>query len=130
MCRILRCYFSEPVFSYAKMKIMLDKGAFMPTRAHETDAGLDLYSREDKIIYSRQHTVWYPSGGEEPAPISKSFDTGVHILFDPGTYGKIESKYFFLFLIFGESIQSFTITYAHIYFIIFVNAHYHIKEIH
>ena len=27
------------------MKIMLDKGAYMPTRAHETDAGLDLYTK-------------------------------------------------------------------------------------
>lgn len=26
------------------MKVVLEKGAFMPTRAHENDAGLDLYS--------------------------------------------------------------------------------------
>ena len=26
------------------MKIKLDEGAYMPTRAHDTDAGLDLYS--------------------------------------------------------------------------------------
>ena len=29
------------------MKILLDPGAKMPTRAHELDAGYDLYSRED-----------------------------------------------------------------------------------
>lgn len=46
------------------MKIMLDKGAIMPTRAHDTDAGLDLYARESKIV---------PAGG------SAVFDTGVHI---------------------------------------------------
>lgn len=46
------------------MKIMLDKGAIMPTRAHHTDAGLDLYARESKIV---------PAGG------SSVFDTGVHI---------------------------------------------------
>lgn len=29
------------------IKIKLDEGAKMPTRAHSTDAGLDIYSRED-----------------------------------------------------------------------------------
>lgn len=46
------------------MKVMLDPGAKMPTRAHSTDAGLDLYARETKVI---------PAGGSE------TFDTGVHI---------------------------------------------------
>lgn len=46
------------------MKIVLDNGAFEPSRAHNTDAGLDLYSREDKII---------------PAHGSATFDTGVHL---------------------------------------------------
>lgn len=59
------------------MKVKLDPGAIMPTRAHETDAGLDLYSKGTKVI-----TSWS----------SQVFDTGVHIAFDPGTYGKIESK--------------------------------------
>ena len=48
----------------ARMKIMLDVGAYTPTRAHDTDAGLDLYAREDKLI---------PAGG------SAVFDTGVHV---------------------------------------------------
>ena len=47
-----------------KMKIKLDDGAKMPTRAHETDAGLDLYARETQII---------------PAKESAVFDTGVHV---------------------------------------------------
>ena len=46
------------------IKIKLDDGAYMPTRAHDTDAGLDLYAREDKVV---------PAGG------SAVFDTGVHI---------------------------------------------------
>lgn len=46
------------------MRATLDEGAIMPTRAHDTDAGLDLYSRENKVV---------PSGG------SAVFDTGVHI---------------------------------------------------
>lgn len=76
------------------VKIKLDLGATMPTRAHETDAGLDLYSMEDKIIY--------PTVLLEPSlkldwiatyhKNSETFDTGVHIAFDRGTYGKIESR--------------------------------------
>lgn len=46
------------------MKIKLDEGAIMPTRAHPTDAGLDLYARETQIV---------------PAKESAVFDTGVHI---------------------------------------------------
>lgn len=59
------------------LKIMLDPGAFMPERAHKTDAGLDLKANECRII---------------PAGESAVFDTGVHIEFPPGYYGKIESK--------------------------------------
>ncbi len=46
------------------MKIKLDDGAIMPTRAHPTDAGLDLYARKAQIV---------------PAKESAVFDTGVHI---------------------------------------------------
>ena len=60
-----------------KMKIMLEPTAFMPVRAHETDAGLDLRSRWYTLI---------------PAHGSAEFDTGVHIELPHGWYGKIESK--------------------------------------
>ena len=60
-----------------KMKIMLEPTAFMPKRAHETDAGLDLRSRWHMIV---------------PAHGSAEFDTGVHIELPHGWYGKIESK--------------------------------------
>ena len=59
------------------MRIVLDKGAVMPTRAHETDAGLDLYARERKFIRGRSSAV---------------FDTGVHIELPAGTVGMIKSK--------------------------------------
>lgn len=59
------------------MKVMLDQGAYMPTRSHSTDAGLDLYSRESKYI---------PPYGYEV------FNTGVHVELPPNTYGKLESK--------------------------------------
>ena len=32
------------------MKIKLDSWAIMPTRAHDTDAGLDLYATEDILV--------------------------------------------------------------------------------
>lgn len=59
------------------MKIMLDEGAFLPTRAHETDAGLDLYSMNDQIV---------------PAKESAIFDTGVHVELPPDTVGFVKSK--------------------------------------
>ena len=59
------------------MKIKLDKGAKMPTKAYNTDAGFDIYSREDKVI---------PAGG------SAIFDTGVHIDLPMCTVGMLKSK--------------------------------------
>ena len=59
------------------MKIMLDETAYMPTRAHETDAGMDLYARETTIV---------------PAKESAIFDTGVHIELPPDTVWFIKSK--------------------------------------
>lgn len=59
------------------MKIVLDENATMPTRAHETDGGLDLYARESQIIPAREHAV---------------FDTGVHVELPVGSVGFIRSK--------------------------------------
>ena len=59
------------------MKVVLDKGAYMPTRAHEADAGLDLYAKEGCVV---------------PAKESASFDTGVHIELPPNTVGFLKSK--------------------------------------
>ena len=59
------------------IKIKLDEGAIMPTRAYPTDAGLDLYARETQIV---------------PAKESATFDTGVHIELPKGTAGMIKSK--------------------------------------
>ena len=60
-----------------EIKIKLDEGARMPTRAHEYDAGLDIYSREEQIV---------------PAKESAIFDTGVHIELPLGTVGMLKSK--------------------------------------
>ena len=61
-----------------KMKIVLEPWAIMPTRAHEFDAGLDLYSADDDVyIYS----------GE-----SELFDTGIRIQLPQNTVGFLKSK--------------------------------------
>ena len=59
------------------MRIKLDEGAYTPTRAHPTDAGMDLYAREMKVV---------------PARGSAIFDTGVHIELPYGTVGMLKSK--------------------------------------
>ncbi|MDO4649768.1 MAG: dUTP diphosphatase [Eubacteriales bacterium] len=59
------------------MKVMLDSGAYMPEKAHETDAGYDLRSMEDKLI---------------PARGSACFDLGVHVELPAGTVGMLKSK--------------------------------------
>lgn len=64
-------------FARGMIKIKLDEGAKLPVRAHPTDAGLDLFSRDEV-------TIW---GGKD-----YTFDTGVHIELPEGFYGKIESK--------------------------------------
>jgi dUTP pyrophosphatase len=59
------------------MKIKLEPGVKMPTRAHSTDAGLDIYARETKIVLPRSR---------------EDFDTGVHIEIPEGYVGMIKSK--------------------------------------
>ena len=59
------------------MKIMLDNGAKMPTKAHNTDAGYDLYVRDTQFV---------------PAKESATFDTGVRIGLPAGKVGMIKSK--------------------------------------
>ena len=59
------------------MEIMLDNGAYMPSRGHETDAGLDL--RTPKAV-----TV--------PAYGSAIVDTGVHVALPHGCAGLLVSK--------------------------------------
>ena len=59
------------------MNIKLDPGAILPDRAHLFDAGLDLYSRENKYIHPGEH---------------ETFDTGVHVEIPEGCVGLITSK--------------------------------------
>lgn len=59
------------------MEVMLDAGAYMPSRGHKTDAGLDL--RTPKAV-----TV--------PAYESAVIDTGVHVALPHGCAGLLVSK--------------------------------------
>ena len=59
------------------MKVTLDPGAVIPTRAHPTDAGLDLYAPKTVVI---------PAGG------SAVVDTGVHVSLPERTVGMLKSK--------------------------------------
>lgn len=59
------------------MKIKLDNGAYMPERAHETDAGADLRAPHDVTVDARGSVV---------------IDTGVHIELPPNTVGMLKSK--------------------------------------
>lgn len=59
------------------MKVILDKGAFRPERAHDVDAGLDIKSPRDILI---------------PALDSRTIDTGVHVEIPDGYAGFLKSK--------------------------------------
>lgn len=59
------------------MKIMLDKGAYMPVRGHKDDAGLDLRTP-------------VPFGIEPGGSVT--IDTGVHVEIQPGLVGMLKSK--------------------------------------
>ena len=60
-----------------KVKIKLEKWAYMPERAYPTDAGADLRTPHDVIIMPRGSAV---------------VDTGVHIELPPNTVGMLKSK--------------------------------------
>ena len=73
------------------MKIMLDDGAILPTRAHETDAGLDLYTPVDVVV--PESTALLMGGKLFPVDIgSATIDTGVHVEIPKGYVGLIKSK--------------------------------------
>lgn len=60
-----------------KLKILLSPGAIKPTRAHSTDAGLDLYSPIRQVVRAND---WV------------KIDTGVHVAIQKGYVGMITSK--------------------------------------
>lgn len=59
------------------MKVVLDAGAYMPTRAHDDDAGLDLCAMKNGLIFPKCRKV---------------FPTGVHFDIPKGHVGLLTSK--------------------------------------
>lgn len=60
-----------------ELRVILDNGAKMPTKAHEADAGFDLYTPERKVVRAKDSVV---------------IDTGVHIEIPKGYVGFLKSK--------------------------------------
>lgn len=60
-----------------KIKVKLDPGATLPTKGYPTDAGWDLYAKEEFTV---------PAGG------SAVHDTGVHMAIPEGYCGLLVSK--------------------------------------
>ena len=59
------------------MKVKIDKGAFIPERAHSADAGLDIRSPYDAIL-----TEWDKC----------TIRTGVHVELPEGTVGMVKTR--------------------------------------
>ncbi len=59
------------------IKVKLDEGAVLPTRAHDTDAGLDLYTPKRVVLRAKDYVT---------------IDTGVHAEIPCGYFGDIRSK--------------------------------------
>lgn len=59
------------------MKIKLDRGAYVPTRAHETDAGLDIRAMDSQYVLAKESAI---------------FHTGVHVQIPKGCAGILISK--------------------------------------
>jgi dUTP pyrophosphatase len=59
------------------IKAVVDVGCKIPSRAHETDAGLDLYAAEDGWVWPKSR---------------KTFGTGLHVAIPKGYVGFLTSK--------------------------------------
>lgn len=60
-----------------EMNIMLDEGAIMPKRAHEADAGYDIFSPVKVCVWEHESAV---------------INTGVHVEIPKGYVGMLKSK--------------------------------------
>ena len=59
------------------MRVKLDPGAYLPERAHQDDAGLDLRARDGAWVHPGDTFI---------------FDTGVHVAIPKGYVGLVKSK--------------------------------------
>lgn len=65
------------ITNYPEIKVKLDDGAYLPERAHDTDAGADIRCREGFTL--KAHGF-------------HSIDTGVHVELPPETKCEVKSK--------------------------------------
>jgi dUTP pyrophosphatase len=70
------------------MKLMLDKNAVIPTRAHPYDGGMDLYAPEDIVIPESRYSEFF---GEFQIGCV-TIDTGVHLQIPVGCVGLLRSR--------------------------------------
>jgi dUTP pyrophosphatase len=59
------------------MNIYVEKGAYLPERAHKTDAGLDIKARDSQLVKAHSSAL---------------FHTGLHVQLPHGTAGLLVSK--------------------------------------
>ena len=59
------------------MNIYVERGAYVPNRAHKTDAGLDIRSRENRLVKAHKGALLH---------------TGLHVQLPHGTAGLLVSK--------------------------------------
>lgn len=71
------CYDTRKKKTGEEMRIKLDRGAFMPTRGHPDDGGLDLRTPHDVIVKAGK---------------SATIDTGTHVEIPFGYVGVLKSK--------------------------------------
>jgi dUTP pyrophosphatase len=67
----------DDMVPYQEISVELDDDAIMPKRVYSTDAGLDLFAREDFVV---------------PAHGYAFHKTGVHVQIPKGTDGHVRSK--------------------------------------
>lgn len=67
----------QPEFKPFTIPVVLDNEAYLPEKAHPTDAGFDLRTREEKTVPARGNAI---------------FDTGVHMAIPNGYVGFLKSK--------------------------------------
>lgn len=60
-----------------RLNVILDKDAKLPIKAHTSDAGFDMFSRNDVVVKAKSFEL---------------FDTGVHIDIPEGYVGFLKSK--------------------------------------
>ena len=67
----------QPEFHSLTIPVVLDAEAYLPEKAHSSDAGFDLRTREEKTVPARGNAI---------------FDTGVHMAIPNGFVGFLKSK--------------------------------------